>query len=311
MKKDSKILVLGSRGLVGSAIVRQLEKAGHTNILKPVRKELDLLNQRDVQSYFSIKNPEYVFLAAAKVGGIHANNTYRADFILQNLGIQQNVIGTSAFTPSVKRLLFLGSSCIYPKDSKQPIKEEYLLSSPLEPTNEPYAIAKIAGLKLCESIRKQYGKEFFSAMPTNLFGEYDNFDLINSHVIPGLIARISLAIKNGDKEFKAWGTGKPMREFLYVDDMADACLHIMKHQGQLPDLINIGSGDDICIKDLVQMIADKLGFNGRIKFDSSKPDGTLKKLLDIDRIKSLGWKPSTPLSDGLDKSIEFYKKNYQ
>lgn len=311
MQKYSKVLVLGSRGLVGSAIVRQLKAQGYENLLTPVREELDLLNQYAVSEYFKSNKPEYVILAAAKVGGIHANNTYRADFIFQNLGIQQNVIGAAAFDSDVKRLLFLGSSCIYPKNSPQPIKEDYLLTSPLEPTNEPYAIAKIAGLKLCESIRKQYGKEFVSAMPTNLYGEYDNFDLENSHVIPGLIARMSQAIKNNEDTFKAWGSGKPMREFLYVDDMAKACLHILNYEGELPDLINIGTGEDISIKDLVCMIADKLSFKGEIIFDSSKPDGTMRKLLDVNKIKSLGWEPQVALSEGLDKSIHFYRENYE
>ncbi len=310
MQKYSKVLVLGSRGLVGSAIVRQLKAQGYENLLTPVREELDLLNQHAVSEYFKSNKPEYVVLAAAKVGGIHANNTYRADFIFQNLGIQQNVIGAAAFDSDVKRLLFLGSSCIYPKNSPQPIKEDYLLTSPLEPTNEPYAIAKIAGLKLCESIRKQYGKEFVSAMPTNLYGEYDNFDLENSHVIPGLIARMSQAIKNNEETFRAWGSGKPMREFLYVDDMAKACLHILNYEEELPDLMNIGTGEDISIKDLVYMIANKLSFKGEIIFDSSKPDGTMRKLLDVNKIKSLGWVPQVGLSEGLDKSIHFYRENY-
>jgi GDP-L-fucose synthase len=306
MNKTDKILILGSRGLVGSAIQRVLEEEGYTNLLTPKRDSLDLLNQKAVLDYFEHNRPDYVFMAAAKVGGIHANNIYRADFIFENLTIQNNVFG-AAFKYPVKRLLFLGSSCIYPKECPQPMKEEYLLTGPLEPTNEPYAIAKIAGLKTAQSFRRQYGCEFYSVMPTNLYGPNDNFHPENSHVIPGLIARMSEAKKNGDKVFKAWGSGNPRREFLYVDDMARACIYVMNYQGELPDLINIGTGEDISIKELVYLIKDIVGFKGEIEFDASKPDGTMKKLLDVSRIKSLGWKPLMAFTDGLKISKESYE----
>lgn len=308
MNKDSKILILGSRGLVGSSILRELKKQGFTNIIHPVREELDLLEQAKVEAYFLRHKPEYVFLAAAKVGGIHANNTYRADFIFENLFIQQNVFN-AAFKVRTPNLLFLGSSCIYPKNCPQPIKEEYLLTSPLESTNEPYAIAKIAGLKTAESFRKQYGLNWISVMPTNLYGEYDNFHPENSHVIPGLIARMDKAIKDDLPEFQAWGTGKPMREFLYVDDMAKASIFVMFYLGSKPDFMNIGTGEDIEIAKLVKMIAHKMGYQGEIIFDSSKPDGTMRKLLDVSKIHSLGWKAEVSLSEGLDKAIAFFKNN--
>lgn len=309
MNKDSKILVLGSRGLVGSAIVRTLAAQGFSNVLSPVRKDLDLLNQADTSEYFKVHKPEYVFLAAAKVGGIMANNTYRADFIFENLQIQQNVFN-AAFKVQTPNLLFLGSSCIYPKNSPQPIKEECLLTSPLEPTNEPYAIAKIAGLKTAENFRRQYRLNWVSVMPTNLYGVNDNFDLKNSHVIPGLIARLNEAIANGDKEFLIWGTGKPRREFLYVDDMAEACVHVLNHStSDSPDFYNIGTGDDVEIGELAKMIAQKMGFKGQLSFDSSKPDGTMRKLLDVSRIHELGWKHRVSLSEGLDRSIEFFRQS--
>lgn len=306
MNKNETILVLGARGLVGSAIVRQLQTENYTNILTPTHGELDLLEQADVRTYFEKHTPDFVFLAAAKVGGILANNTYRADFIFQNLGIQQNVFD-AAFKSNVKRLLFLGSSCIYPKNAPQPMKEDCLLTSPLEPTNEPYAIAKIAGLKMAESFRNQYGCEYYSVMPTNLYGVNDNFHLENSHVIPGLIARMDQALKNGAKEFSIWGTGKPRREFLYVDDMAAGCIHIMKLKENVPDLINIGTGSDISIAELAQIIADELGFDGKLIFETSKPDGTMKKLLDVSKIKSLGWSPKINLREGIRRSVEYYK----
>lgn len=309
MNKNDKILVLGGRGLVGSAIIRNLRVRGFENIIAPTSKELNLLEQADVREYFAKEKPHYVFLAAAKVGGILANNTYRADFIFENLGIQQNVFDAS-FKNKVKRLLFLGSSCIYPKNAPQPMTEECLLTSPLEPTNEPYAIAKIAGLKMAESFRRQYDCEYYSVMPTNLYGINDNFHLENSHVIPGLIARMDQAIKNGDKEFQVWGTGKPRREFLYVDDMADACIHVMLTEDNVPDLINIGTGEDISIGELAKMIADQMGFEGEITFDTSKPDGTMRKLMDVSRLKSLGWAPKVSLEDGISRSIKFYKDNY-
>jgi len=310
MNKDSKILVLGGRGLVGSAITRELKRTEHTKILTPLREELDLLNQKETSEYFAKNKPEYIFLAAAKVGGILANNTYRADFIHQNLLIQNNVF-EAAHKNNVTKLLFLGSSCIYPKECPQPIKEEYLLTGPLETTNEPYAIAKIAGLKTAESFRKQYGCNYISVMPTNLYGVNDNFHLENSHVIPGLIARMSMAMKNGDETFQVWGTGNPRREFLYVDDMAKACIHVMNHQDDdVPDLINIGTGEDISIKELVIIIKEELGFDGALEFDTSKPDGTMRKLLNVDRLHSLGWKHETSLREGIKKSIQFYKENY-
>ncbi len=305
MNKDQKVLVLGGRGLVGSAIIRQLKEKGLSKILSPTSSELNLLEQADVRNYFRENLPEIVVLAAAKVGGILANDIYRADFIFENLGIQQNVF-EACFKNKVQKLLFLGSSCIYPKNSPQPMKEEYLLTDFLEPTNEPYAIAKIAGLKMAESFNRQYGTKFYSVMPTNLYGINDNYDLEKSHVIPGLIARMDLAIKNGDKEFKVWGTGKPRREFLYVDDMARACLHVLNIEGEVPNLINIGTGVDVSIGEVAKMIAEKMKFSGEIVFDTNKPDGTMRKLLDVTRVKSLGWSPSVSLSEGLDRSIQFY-----
>jgi GDP-L-fucose synthase len=304
MNKTDKILVLGPRGLVGSAIVAELKKEGFTNLFTPVREELDLLFQERVLAYFQKVQPDYVFMCAAKVGGIHANNTYRADFIFENLMVQQNVFnaGIHCKTPN---LLFLGSSCIYPKNCPQPIKEEYLLTSELEPTNEPYAIAKIAGLKTCESVRRQYGLNWISVMPTNLYGINDNFHLENSHVIPGLIARMHLAMKNGESEFKIWGTGTPRREFLFVDDMARACLFVL-NQNDVPHYLNIGSGTDIAIQELVEKIAKNMNFTGTLKYDSSKPDGTKRKCLDVSKIKSLGWKPTVDLDQGLEIVIKSY-----
>jgi GDP-L-fucose synthase len=305
MNKNEKVLILGSRGMVGSAILRELQKEGFAQILHPVREELNLLRQADVEAYFEKHKPDYVFLAAAKVGGILANNTYRADFIFENLQIQQNVFN-AAFKVKTQNLLFLGSSCIYPKNAPQPLKEEYLLTSELEPTNEPYAIAKIAGLKTAESFRRQYGLHWISVMPTNLYGENDNYDLNNSHVIPGLIARMDRAIKNNDSEFKIWGTGKPRREFLYVDDMARACIHVMNQGKDVPDFVNVGTGEDIEIREVAQMIAYKMGFKGKLIFDNSKPDGTMKKLLDVSRIQNIGWKHHIQLNEGLDLAIKYY-----
>jgi GDP-L-fucose synthase len=305
MNKNSKILILGSRGLVGSAILRQLKNEEYVNLLRPLREDLDLLDQKNVFDYFEKNKPEYVFMAAAKVGGIKANNEYRADFIYENLTIQNNVFG-AAWKNNVTRLIFLGSSCIYPKECPQPIKEEYLLTGPLEPTNEPYAIAKIAGLKTAESFRRQYGCDFFSVMPTNLYGPNDNFHPENSHVIPGLIRRMSEAKDNGDNVFKAWGTGNPRREFLYVDDMANACIHLMNYEGELPDVINIGTGEDISIKELVYLIKDVVGYEGQIEFDNSKPDGTMRKLLDVSKIKDFGWKAQCSLKNGLEKVYSLF-----
>lgn len=303
MKKDSSILVLGSRGMVGSAIVRELKKLGYVKILSPARTELNLLNQKDTLEYFEKNNPEYVFDAAAKVGGIVANNTYRADFIFDNLCIQSNVF-EACHKHNVTKLLFLGSSCIYPKNAPQPIREEYLLTGPLEPTNEPYAIAKIAGLKMAESFRRQYGKQFYSVMPTNLYGENDNYHLENSHVIPGLIARMHDAKIKGEKTFKIWGTGKPRREFLYVDDMARACIHFMNLEGEnIPDFVNIGTGEDITIKELAEKIQKLLGFEGKLDFDTTKPDGMMKKQLDVSKIFALGWRPQISLDEGLRLAV--------
>jgi GDP-L-fucose synthase len=305
MKKTDKILVLGSRGLVGSALIREMLKLGYKNLLTPVREELNLLNQQSVLDYFEDKKPQHVFLAAAKVGGIHANNTYRADFIFENLAIQNNVFEAS-FKNKIDKLLFLGSSCIYPKNAPQPMKEEYLLTSPLEPTNEPYAIAKIAGLKMAESFRRQYGCKYYSVMPTNLYGPNDNYHPENSHVIPGLIARMKKAMDENAPQFAVWGTGSPKREFLYVDDMARACIFIMEHEAEVPDLINIGTGIDISIKDLAYKIKSILGYEGEITFNPNQPDGTLRKLLDVSKIKELGWSPKVELDEGLQNSINFY-----
>jgi GDP-L-fucose synthase len=307
MKKHDKILVLGSRGLVGSAITRELKKNNYENILTPVREELDLFSQAQVLKYFETHKPSHVFLAAAKVGGIHANNVYRADFIHQNIMIQANVID-AAFKTNVDRLLFLGSSCIYPKNAPQPMKEDCLLTSTLEPTNEPYAIAKIAGLKTIESFNRQYGKKWSSVMPTNLYGENDNFHPENSHVIPGLIARMKKAMDENAPTFAVWGTGKPKREFLFVDDMARACIHVMNLEQDIPDLINIGTGEDISISELAFIIKELLGYQGEIIFNPNQPDGTLRKLMDVSRIHSLGWKHEVDLRTGLKRSIEFYLK---
>ncbi len=298
--EDSKIYVAGHRGMVGSAIVRRLEAGGYRNIVTRVHQELDLTNQAAVREFMQREKPDYIFLAAAKVGGIHANNTYRAEFIYQNLMIEANVIH-AAFEAGVKRLLFLGSSCIYPRDCPQPIKEEYLLTGPLEQTNEPYAIAKIAGIKLCESYNRQYGTQYVSVMPTNLYGPNDNYDLNNSHALPALIRKAHEAKVRGDKQLVVWGSGKPMREFLYVDDMADACVFMMEsdvHEG----LFNVGTGEDITIRELAQAVMGVVGFVGEIVFDATKPDGTPRKLLNVDRMRELGWQARIPLRDGIAKA---------
>lgn len=309
MDKNSKILILGSRGLVGSSLVRELTVAGYSNLLTPVREDLDLFVQADVLKYFQEHKPDYVFLAAARVGGIHANSTFKADFIWQNLAIEVNVF-QAAFESKVKRMLFLGSSCIYPKHAPQPMKEEHLLTGPLEPTNEAYAVAKIAGLKMSQFFREQHGVEFYAVQPTNLYGVNDNFDPVNSHVIPGLIRRMSEAKKNNDSTFQVWGTGEPKREFLYVDDMAKACIHVMNYQGEIPNLVNVGCGEDIAIKDLVEIVKDKVGYTGKIEFDTSKPDGAPRKLLDVSILNGMGWKPSISLEEGIEKSVEFFNQNY-
>lgn len=298
MNPNSKIYVAGHRGMVGSAIVRKLESAGFTNLVVRTSKELDLRNQQAVATFFASEKPEYVFLSAAKVGGIVANNTYRADFLYDNLMIQSNVIRQS-YETGVKKLLFLGSSCIYPKMCPQPIREEYLLTGALEQTNEPYAIAKIAGLKMCEAFRSQYGCDYISVMPTNLYGPNDNYDLNNSHVLPALMRKFYEAIKNGKDEVEIWGSGKPMREFLHVDDLADACFFLMQqYSGQ--GFFNIGTGVDLSIADLAALIQKVSGFSGRLKFDPSKPDGTPRKLLDVTAIHNAGWKHSISLEKGVE-----------
>jgi len=309
MNHTDKILVLGSLGLVGSALIRELKASGYKNILTPPRSELDLMRQLDVEKYFEDNKPEYIFIAAAKVGGIIANDTYRADFIYQNLSIQNNVFG-AAFKNPVKKLLFLGSNCIYPKNATQPLKEDYLLTGSLEPTNEPYAIAKIAGLKLAESFRRQYDCPFYSVMPSSLYGPCDNFDLENSHVVPGMIARMEIAKRNNDSEFVVWGSGKPRRELLYVDDLAKACIFLMSYKGEMPYYLNIGTGQDISVGDLAKLISEVIGFEGELVFDISKPDGMPQKLLDVSEINRLGWKSHTSLENGLLLAYQYYKNNY-
>lgn len=294
---DAKIYVAGHRGMVGSAIVRHLEVKGYTNIVTRTHEQLDLLDQKAVFAFLAETQPDYLFIAAAKVGGIQANNTYRADFIYQNLVIEANLIH-GAHLAGVQRLCFLGSSCIYPRDCAQPIKEEYLLTGPLEPTNEPYAIAKIAGIKLCESYNAQYGRQYVSAMPTNLYGPNDNYDLANSHVLPALIRKAHEAKQAGSHDLVIWGSGTPKREFLYVDDMADACVFLMEnniHQG----IYNVGTGTDVTIRELAEVVMEVVGFEGGIVFDQTKPDGTPRKLLDVSRLKTLGWQAKTPLKAGI------------
>ncbi len=298
MEQNSKIYIAGHRGMVGSAIFRRLQKDGFSNFVFSTSEELDLRNQQAVADFFSKEKPEYVFLAAAKVGGILANNTYRAEFLFENLEIQNNVIHQS-WKNGVKKLLFLGSSCIYPKLAPQPLKEEYLLTGLLEPTNEPYAIAKIAGIKMCDAYRSQYGCNFISVMPTNLYGLNDNYDLNNSHVLPALLRKFHDAKVNHEPEVTVWGTGSPRREFLHADDMADACVFLMKNYNE-PGLINIGVGEDISIKELAEMIKDISGYNGKIVFDTSKPDGTPRKLLDVSKLSQFGWKASIHLKNGIE-----------
>lgn len=305
MNKEAKIYVAGHTGLVGSAIIRALQKAGFTTIVTRSLHELDLRNQQAVYDFFATEKPVYVFLAAAKVGGILANATYPASFIYDNLAIELHVID-AAYRYGVKKLLFLGSSCIYPRNCPQPIKEDYLLTSQLEKTNEPYAIAKIAGLKLCEAYNRQYGTQFIACMPTNLYGPYDNFDLAASHVIPALLRKCIQAKRDGEKEVVVWGTGTPYREFLFVDDLADACLFLMEHYTG-NEVINIGTGRDITIKDLAELIKKCVGFKGAIVFDADKPDGTPRKLLNVDKLTSLGWQAPTSLEEGLIQTIAWCK----
>jgi GDP-L-fucose synthase len=313
---NSKIFVAGHRGMVGSAIVRQLEASGHTNIITRTRSELDLTNQQAVLEFFQSEKIDQVYLAAAKVGGIIANNNYPADFIYENLMIQCNIIH-SAHLANIQQLLFLGSSCIYPKFAEQPMAETALLTGTLEETNEPYAVAKIAGIKLCESYNRQYGRDYRSVMPTNLYGAHDNFHPENSHVIPALLRRFHEAKLNGDKEVIAWGSGKPMREFLYVDDMADASIHVMNLEKSTYDEntepmlshINVGTGVDCTIRELVKTVAKVVGFEGEVKFDATKPDGAPRKLMNVDRLKSLGWEYSVSLEEGLSLAYKWFLGN--
>ena len=298
----SKIFVTGHRGMVGSALVRRLQAGGYTQIVTRSRAELDLLDQRAVLAFLEQERPDYLFIAAAKVGGINANNLYRADFLYQNLLIEANLIH-GAHLAGVQRLMFLGSSCIYPRDCPQPIREDYLLTGPLEPTNEPYAIAKIAGIKLAEAYNHQYGRQYVSAMPTNLYGPNDNYDLANSHVLPALMRKAHEAKLRGDDEYVVWGSGTPMREFLYVDDLADACVHLME-RGYDGPLVNIGTGTDVTIRELAETVMDVVGFRGRITFDATKPDGTPRKLLDVSRLAGLGWTAKTGLRDGIRLAYE-------
>lgn len=304
MEKNSKIFVAGHRGMVGSAIHRKLQKEGYQNIITKTSKELDLRNQQAVADFFSAEKPDYVFLAAAKVGGIVANNTYRADFLYENLAIQNNVIHQS-YLNGVTKLMFLGSSCIYPKMAPQPLKEDYLLTGTLEPTNEPYAIAKIAGIKMCDAYRDQYGCNFISVMPTNLYGFNDNYHPENSHVLPALIRKFDEAKNSGSKEVVIWGTGSPMREFLFADDLADACHYLMENYNE-PNLINIGTGEDLTIKDLALAVKETVGFEGELVFDTSKPDGTPRKLMDVSKLHNLGWKHQIELEEGLKLAYQDY-----
>ena len=307
MKLSAKIYVAGHNGMVGSAICRELINKGYNNLIFKSSKELDLRNQQSVQNFFEKQSPEYVFLSAAKVGGILANSTYKADFIYDNLMIQNNVINSS-YNYGVKKLLFLGSSCIYPKMSEQPIKEDYLLSGYLESSNEPYAIAKIAGLKLCQYYKEQYRCDFISLMPTNLYGINDNFDLNNSHVLPALIRKFHEAKIDKKPFVELWGSGTPMREFLYVDDLAEASVFLMKNYSD-SSLVNVGTGKDLSILDLATKIKDIIGFSGEIKWDTSKPDGTPKKLLDVSKINNLGWRAKTSLSEGIKRTYSWYVQN--
>ena len=300
MEKNAKIFVAGHQGMVGSAILRKLSGAGYTNLLTRSRAQVDLVDQKAVREFLLIEKPDYVFLAAARVGGIQANNTYRAEFMYQNLMIEVNVVH-AALQSGVRHLLFLGSSCIYPRDCPQPISEEYLLTGPLERTNEPYALAKIVGIKLCESYNLQYGTHYVSVMPTNLYGPNDNYDLSNSHVLPALIRKAHEAKIRSDKELVVWGTGQPKREFLYVDDMAEACVFLME-SGIDEGLFNVGAGVDMTIRDLARTVMSIVGFQGKIVLDESKPDGTMRKLLNIDRMRDLGWQAKTSLPDGITRA---------
>lgn len=304
MQPDSKVFVAGHRGLVGSAIVRRLQGDGATNLLLRTRQELDLTDQAAVDAFFSLEKPEYVFLAAAKVGGIHANNTYPAEFIRDNLALQTNVIH-SAWKHGVRKLCFLGSSCIYPKQAPQPLKEDYLMTGPLEPTNEWYAIAKIAGIKMCQAYRRQYGFDAISLMPTNLYGPGDNFHPENSHVLPALIRRFHEAKESGDAQVTIWGTGTPRREFLHVDDMADATVFLMSNYSD-EQFVNVGTGSDVAIIDLARLVSDVVGFQGEIRTDPGKPDGTPRKLMDVSRLERLGWKARIGLREGVQGAYRWF-----
>jgi GDP-L-fucose synthase len=315
--KKKRIYVAGHRGLVGSALMRQLKARGYTNLITRTHAELDLADQAAVRTFFDKERPDYVMLAAAKVGGIQANNNYPAEFIQQNLAIQTNVIH-EAWRHGVQELLFLGSSCIYPKDCPQPIKEEYLLTGELEPTNRPYALAKIAGLEMCWAYNRQYGTRYLTVMPTNLYGPGDNYDLETSHVLPALIRKMHEAKISGAKEVVVWGTGTPRREFLYSDDMADACLYLFEQakdrpqelfNGNLPPLVNVGCGDDLSIRELAELVRNIIGFSGSLKFDATQPDGTLRKLLSIDKLRNIGWAPKVDMESGIARAYEEYKKS--
>jgi GDP-L-fucose synthase len=310
MSRDSRIYVAGHRGLVGSAIVRALERAGYRNLVVRAHAELDLADQQAVRRFFEAERPEHVFLAAARVGGIQANNEYRADFIYENLMIQANVI-EAAHRYGAKKLMFLGSSCIYPKHAPQPMKEEHLLTGPLEPTNEPYAVAKIAGIKMCESYNRQYATNFVSVMPTNLYGPGDNYDLETSHVLPALIRKMHEAKMRNAGEVVVWGTGSPLREFLYSDDLADACVFLMERYdaADIGQFVNVGVGKEITVREAAELIAETVGFRGRLTFDSSRPDGTPRKLLDVSRLNALGWRAQTGFREGLAKTYEDFLRN--
>ncbi|TSJ36324.1 GDP-L-fucose synthase [Mucilaginibacter corticis] len=308
MKKTSKIYIAGHRGMVGSAIHRKLEREGFTNIITRVPADLDLRNQQNVADFFAQEKPEFVFLAAAKVGGIVANNTYRADFLYENLQIQNNVIHSS-YVNGVNKLMFLGSSCIYPKLARQPLKEEYLLTGLLEETNEPYAIAKIAGIKMCDAYRAQYGCNYISVMPTNLYGYNDNYHPQNSHVLPALIRRFHEAKEQGLETVTIWGSGTPKREFLFADDLAEACYYLMQNYDE-EGLVNVGTGEDLSIKELAMLVKDTVGYTGDINFDTTKPDGTPRKLMDVSKLHSKGWKHTIELNDGIKLAYDDFLKNY-
>ncbi len=307
MEKQAKIYVAGHRGMVGSAIVRKLQSLGYTNLLLKTSAELDLRDQVKVAEFFATEKPDYVFLAAAKVGGIVANNTYRADFLYENLAIQNNIIHSS-FANKVTKLMFLGSSCIYPKLAPQPLKESYLLSGYLEETNEPYAIAKIAGIKMCEAYRAQYGCDFISVMPTNLYGPNDNYDLENSHVLPAMIRKFHEAKERGDASMTLWGSGAPMREFLHADDLAEACVYLMETYSDA-ELVNIGTGIDVTIKELAETVKEIVGFSGVIQWDRTRPDGTPRKLMDVSKLHSLGWKHKIELKEGISLAYQDFLTN--